>query len=63
MILSVGIALAQLLEQRRAIHFRHHHVGDDEVDIAAMLLELLDRLDAIAGLDHPVCRVRSGRAR
>ena len=54
MILSVGVALAQFLEQRRSIHFRHHYVGNDEIDIAAMLLELLDRLDAIAGFDHPV---------
>ena len=52
--LELRIALAQLLEQRRAVHFRHHHVGDDEIDHAAVLLQHLDRLDAIAGLEHRI---------
>src|SRR5437764_15398108 len=34
--LEVGVALAHFLEQRRAVHFRHHHVGDDEIDRAVL---------------------------
>ena len=39
MILRFGIALAHFLEQRRAVHLRHHHVGHDEIDRAVLLLE------------------------
>ena len=54
MIFSVRIALAQLLEQRRPVHLRHHHVGHHEIDLAAVLVEHLDRLDAVAGLEHRI---------
>ena len=52
--LQVRIFPAHLLEQRRAVHFRHHHVGDDEIDRAVLLLQRLHRLDAVGGLDHAV---------
>ena len=52
--LQLRIALAKLLEQRRAVHLRHHHVGDDEVDRAAVLLEHFHGLDAVLGLEHGV---------
>ena len=35
MTLRLDAALAQFAEQGRAVHLRHHHVGDDEVDLAA----------------------------
>ena len=44
--LQVRPRLAQLAEQRRPVELGHHHVGDDEVDLAAGLLHHLERLDA-----------------
>ena len=52
--LEIGIFLAHRLQQRRAVHFRHHHVGDDEIDRAVPFLQRLQRLDAVGGLDHAV---------
>ena len=54
MISDLRIALAQFLQQRRAVHLRHHHVRHHEIDLAVVPLELLQRLDAIAGFDHRV---------
>ena len=59
--LQVRIALAQFLGERRPVHLRHHHVGDDEIDVAAVALDHLDRLDAVAGFEHRVAA--RGRAR
>ena len=58
MIRTFGIALAQLLQQRRPVHLRHDDVGHHEIDLAAVALELLQRLDAVAGLDHRIAARR-----
>ena len=52
--LDLGVALLELLHQGRTVHLRHDHVGDDEINRSVATLELLQRLDAIAGLDHGV---------
>src|SRR4029077_1652595 len=52
--LDIGLALLELLHQRGPVHFRHDNVRDDDVDFSALLFELLQRLDSIAGLDHGV---------
>src|SRR5258705_6909187 len=52
--LDVGFALLELFHQRRPVHFRHDHVRHHDVDLPALLFELLERLDAVAGLDHGV---------
>src|SRR5262249_35300002 len=51
-------ALAQFLEQRGAVHLGHDDVGHDEIDLAWVPLEHLDRLDAVAGLEHAVAARR-----
>src|SRR5262249_22142787 len=56
--LEVGLAPPQLLEQRRPVHLGHHHVGHHEVDLALVLVEHLDRLDTVAGLQHRVAARR-----
>ncbi len=38
------------LQQRGAVHAGHHHVGDEQVDIAGVLLDDLQRLLAVARL-------------
>src|SRR5690606_27202462 len=48
--LHVRIALADLAQQRRAVHFRHDDVGDDHVHLAFELVENVERLDTGAGL-------------
>src|ERR1043165_2442596 len=38
-----------------AAHSRHYNVGDQKVDLLAVaVLQNLERLDAVAGLDHAV---------
>src|SRR5262245_65307799 len=52
--LDIGLALPELLHQRRSVHLRHDHVGDHDVDVAALPFELRERLEAVAGLDHGI---------
>lgn len=42
----VRLPLAQFAKQRRPIHLGHHHIGNDNVDLAAERLEDFQRLDA-----------------
>ena len=57
MIFTFWIAPAQLLEQRRPVHFRHDHVRHHQVDVS-VLVESLDRLDTVAGFQHRVAARR-----
>src|SRR5262245_38740627 len=41
--LDVGVALAQLLQKGRAVHLRHDHIRDHEIDLTAPTLKLLER--------------------
>src|ERR1700731_5212745 len=52
--LDIGIAFAELLHQCRPIHFRHDHIGNNKVDLAALSFELFQRLEAVARLNHSI---------
>src|SRR5207248_8747457 len=52
--LEVRIAAAHRFQERRAVHFRHHHVRHHQIDRALFFLERLHRLDAVRRLDHAV---------
>src|ERR1700685_468917 len=49
---QVWIANAQFARQCWAVHFRHHHVGDDDIDRPVRFLQHLDRLDTVTRLEH-----------
>ena len=48
MIFRSGLRVRISRSKCRPVHLRHHHVGDDQIDLAALLVERLDRLDAVA---------------
>ena len=50
--LEVGAPRPQRSGQCRSAHVRHHDVGDEEIDVAAASVELLERVAAIGGLHH-----------
>ena len=54
MIFRSGLRLRSSRAQGRAVHLRHDHVGDDEVDRLAGFLQHVDRLHAVAGFQHRV---------
>src|SRR5262245_18589077 len=45
---------AQFGEHARAIHLRHHDIGNDKMDLAALLFDDLQRLDSGSRLQHGV---------
>ena len=65
MIFRCRVALAQFAEQRRPVHLRHHHVGDDEVDLAVMLVAstMSSASTARRRLEHRVAARRPARGR
>src|ERR1700724_1045775 len=52
--LDIGIAFAELLHQCRPIHFRHDNIGNKKVHLAALSFEVLQRLEAVARLNHSI---------
>ena len=52
--LGLDTASAQFAEHGRAIHLRHDDVGNDEIDLAAILFDDLQRVQARGRLQHCV---------
>src|SRR5215471_4368169 len=60
--LQARIATAQFSQQRRSVHFRHDHVGDNQIYFAIRFLQHFDSLDTVAGFENGVA-ARSEPAR
>ena len=58
--LDPGIDPAHLADQCRPIHLRHHHVGDQQMDLVGRLADQVERGFAAFRLDHPVALVAQG---
>jgi hypothetical protein len=52
--LGLDPALAQFAEHGWAIHFRHDDVGNDKIDLSAVLFDDLQRLAARGRLQHGI---------
>src|SRR6266511_5611291 len=52
--LGSDAAPAQFLEQRRPVHFGHHHIGKNEIELAVPLPRDLERALAGIGLEDGV---------
>src|SRR6185437_10067853 len=55
--LHVGMLFANLGRHFRPVHPRHHHVGDDEVDLLGAALDDLESRLAAFRLDHAITLV------
>src|SRR5712691_12046718 len=52
--LRVWMKFAHLADQRRPVHPRHHHIGDQEVDLFLGVADHLERAVAAFCLEHRV---------
>ena len=60
---QTGVRKGQALAQFPPPHFRHHHVGDYQVDRAGMFPDVTQTLGAISGFHHRVPVISQPSAR